>query len=288
MEIKNRLGQEAIVDAQKGMYWKSILNQHNKISLQSYLVEAYKLNNPSKLNQVTQWIYYNKQANHWYSTWMTVDAVYALLLADNPKDFVTGNTVRVLIDKEEADLSNNVVGEVSKQFDQVELQTDKAIQIQNHNDRVIYGSIVHQYFADLDQVKSSTNALSVQKVYLVERKGKWVETKEAKLGEWVKVRITVINDDPIQYVHLKDSRPAGVEPVYSPSGYQWRKGYYYSSKDASTNYFMDRLSKGKSIYEYEVKANNLGIFNSGITTIGCMYDPAINARSANAILTIIP
>lgn len=288
MEIKNRLDQEAIVDAQKGMYWKSNLNQYNKISLQSYLVEAYKLNNPAKLNQVTQWIYYNKQVNHWHSTWMTVDAVYALLLADNPKDFATGNTVRVLINRAEVDLSNNVLGEVSKQFDQVELQTDKTIQIQNNNDRVISGSIFHQYFADLDQVKSSTNSLSVQKVYLVERKGEWVESKEAKLGERIKVRITVINDDPIQYVHLKDSRPAGVEPVYSPSGYQWRKGYYFSLKDASTNYFMDLLLKGKSIYEYEVKANNPGIFNSGITTIGCMYDPAINARSANAILTIIP
>ncbi len=288
LEIKNRLDQEAIVDVQKGMYWKSNLNQYNKISLQSYLVEAYKLNNPAKLNQVTQWIYYNKQVNHWSSTWMTVDAVYALLLADNPKDFVTGNTVRVLINREEAELSNNVLGEVSKQFDQVELQTDKAIQIQNNNNRIISGSIVHQYFADLDLVKSSTNGLSVQKVYLVERKGEWVESKEAKLGERIKVRITVINDDPIQYVHLKDSRPAGVEPVYSPSGYQWRKGYYFSSKDASTNYFMDRLPKGRSIYEYEVKANNPGTFNSGITTVGCMYDPAINARSANAILTIIP
>jgi len=288
MEIKNRLDQEAIVDAEKGMYWKSNLNQYNKISLQSYLVEAYKLNDPNKLNEITQWIYYNKQANHWYSTWMTADALYALLLANNPKDFVTGNTVRVWVNKEEADLSNNVLGEVSKQFDRAELQTDKAIQIQNHNDRVIFGSIVHQYFADLDQVKSSTNALSVQKVYLIERKGEWVESKEAKLGERIKVRITVINDDPIQYVHLKDSRPAGVEPVYSPSGYQWRKGYYFSLKDASTNYFMDRLSKGKSTYEYEVKANNPGTFNSGITTVGCMYDPAINAHSANTILTIIP
>ncbi|ULT29109.1 hypothetical protein KUH03_38080 [Sphingobacterium sp. E70] len=87
---------------------------------------------------------------------------------------------------------------------------------------------------------------------------------------------------------MKDSRPAGVEPVYSPSGYQWRKNYYFSSKDASTNYFMDRLSKGRSIYEYEVKANNLGTFNSGITTIESMYDPGVNARSTNTILTIVP
>lgn len=288
MEIKNRLDQEAIVDAQKGMYWKSNLNQYNKINLQSYLVEAYKLNNPAQLDQVTQWIYYNKQVNHWSTTWMTVDAVYALLLANNPKDFVTGNTVRVSINREEAKMSNNTLGEVSKQLSPVDLQTDMAIQVQNQHGRILSGSIVHQYFTDLDQVQSNTKSLSVEKVYLVERGGQWVESNQAKLGERIKVRITVINDDPIQYVHLKDSRPAGVEPLYSPSGYQWRKGYYFSSKDASTNYFMDRLTKGKFVYEYEVKANNQGIFNSGITTIECMYDPAVQARTTNALLTITP
>lgn len=288
MEIKNRLDQEAVIDLQKGMYWKSNENQYNKISLQSYLVEAYKINNPAKLNQVTQWIYYNKQINHWYSTWMTVDAIYALLLANNPKDFVTENTVAISINNKKTELSNTVLGEVSKQFDKVDLQTDLDIQVQNHNERTVYGAVVHQYFADLDQIKSSTNALSVQKVYLVERKGQWVESKEAKLGERIKVRITVVNDEPMQYIHLKDSRPAGVEPLYSPSGYQWRKNYYFSSKDASTNYFMDRLPKGRSMYEYEVKANNLGIFNSGITTIESMYDPGVNARSTNTVLTIVP
>ncbi|MGE8378647.1 MAG: alpha-2-macroglobulin family protein, partial [Sphingobacterium sp.] len=288
MEIKNRLDQEAVIDVQKGMYWKSNVNQYNKISLQSYLVEAYKINNPAQLNQVTQWIYYNKQVNHWYNTWMTVDAIYALLLANNPKDFVIENSVQISINNKKAELSNTVLGEVSKQFDKVDLQTDLDIQVQNHNERTVYGAVVHQYFADLDQIKSTTNALSVQKVYLVERKGQWVESKEAKLGERIKVRITVVNDEPMQYIHLKDSRPAGVEPVFSPSGYQWRKNYYFSSKDASTNYFMDRLSKGRSIYEYEVKANNLGIFNSGITTIESMYDPGVNARSTNTILTIVP
>lgn len=285
-ELKNRIQQEAIFDKDKGTYWPS--NEHyNSISLQTYLVEAFKSYDPSKLMDITQWLYYKKEANSWRSTWMTVDAIYALLYANNPKDFAMENTVNVMVDGKTADMNSAVLGQVSKTFNISELASNKTIQITNNNDRTIYGAVYHQYFLPVEQVKANTNELRVSKQYLVERNGKWVETKEAKLGERIKVKITVVNDKPLQYVHLKDSRPAGVEPVYRPSGYQWRGSFYFTLKDASTNYFFDYLPKGTREFEYEVKANNIGLFNSGISTIECMYDPTVNARSENIKLTIV-
>lgn len=285
-ELKNRIQQEAIFDKGKGTYWPS--NEHyNSVSLHTYLVEAFKSYDPSKLMDITQWLYYKKEANSWRSTWMTVDAIYALLYANNPKDFAMENTVNVLVDGKTAEMNNAVLGQVSKTFSVSELTSNKTIQIANNNDRTIYGGVYHQYFIPVEQVKANTNELRVSKQYLVERNGKWVETKEAKLGERIKVKITVVNDKPLQYVHLKDSRPAGVEPVYRPSGYQWRGSFYFTLKDASTNYFFDYLPKGTREYEYEVKANNIGLFNSGLSSIECMYDPTVNARSANVKLTIV-
>lgn len=285
-ELKNRIQQEAIFDKDKGTYWPS--NEHyNSVSLHTYLVEAFKSYDPSKLMDITQWLYYKKEANSWRSTWMTVDAIYALLYANNPKDFAMENTVNVLVDGKSADMNNAVLGQVSKTFSVSELTSNKSIQIANNNDRTIYGGVYHQYFLPVEQVKANTNELRVSKQYMVERNGKWVETKEAKLGERIKVKITVVNDKPLQYVHLKDSRPAGVEPVYRPSGYQWRGSFDFTLKDASTNYFFDYLPKGTREYEYEVKANNIGLFNSGLSTIECMYDPTVNARSANVKLTIV-
>src|SRR5690606_7083316 len=102
-EIKNRLTQEVIHDQNKGCYWESNGSGPGAISLQSYMVEAYKLNDPSKLQDMTQWLLYNKQINHWQSTWATVDAVYALLLANNPKDFITENTIQIWVDQTEAE-----------------------------------------------------------------------------------------------------------------------------------------------------------------------------------------
>ncbi len=285
-EIKNRLTQEAVLDEDKGLYWESNLNGYNSTSLQSYMVEAYKLHDPDKLHAITQWLYYNKQVNNWRTTWMTVDAVYALLLANNPQDFAMENSVKVYVDQIETQANKAVLGQFTKSFNKEELQSDKTVRVENNNSRTVYGNIVYQYFLPLEHVKNTTNAIFVYKQYFVLRNGIWIETKEAKLGEHIKVKLTVINDAALQYVHLKDARPSGVEPVYQPSGYKWWQGYYFSMKDASTNYFFDQLGKGKHEFEYEVKANNAGVFNSGITTVTCMYDPSVHARSENVVLTV--
>lgn len=288
-ELQNRINQEVIHDKDRGMYWPSNDRSYNATSMQSYMLEAYKINDPSKLPAITQWIYYKKQANHWRSTWMTVDAIYALLLVNDPNDFSLENKVNIRVDQVEADTKDVVLGQLSLDFDRSTLEQNKQLTIQNNNSRTIYGGIYHQYFLPLAEVKSNSNAIAIEKHYLVERAGKWVLSKEAKLGERIKVKITVVNDSPLHYVHLKDSRPSGVEPIFQPSGYNWlRGGYYFTMKDASTNYFFDNLGKGKREFEYEVKANNIGVFNSGISTIECLYNPSVLARSENIQLVIVP
>lgn len=287
-ELRNRINQEVIHDKDRGMYWPSNDRHYNATSMHSYLVEAFKLNDPSKLQAITQWIYYKKQANHWQSTWMTVDAIYALLLANNPDDFSLENKIIIMADQVQSITEDIVLGQLSTTFGRAELEQDRLLSIQNNNTRTVYGGIYHQHFASLSEVKSHTNALSIQKQYLVERNGKWIETHEAKLGERIKVKIVIVNDAALQYVHMKDSRPSGVEPIYQPSGYRWWQGYYFSMKDASTNYFFDNLRKGRQEFEYEIKANNVGVFNSGVSSIECMYDPTVNARSENIRLVIIP
>jgi len=286
-EIRNRLQQEVILDELKGMYWESNEKYYNGISMQAYVLEAYKMYDPSKLMPISQWFFYKKETNYWYSTWMTVDAIYAILLANNPKDFSLENTVVVRMNGNELAMDDKVLGQASKVIPKEELNQDTRFSVKNNNVRNIFGGIYHQYFVPVEDVKSSTNEIKVSKEYLVEREGKWVPSNQAVLGEKIKVRITVINDKPLQYVHLKDSRPSGVEPVYQLSGYRYWERFYFTMKDASTNYFFDSLGKGKFTYEYEVKANNLGRFNSGITTLECMYDPTVNARSENVEMSIV-
>lgn len=287
IEVKNRITQEVIYDQERGMYWESNANHYNNMALQSYMVEAYQQLDTTKLDQITQWIYYSKQHNHWQTTWNTVDAVYALLLANNPKDFVLDNTVAIQIDGQPVAVNDRkVLGQVSTELHAEELASDKAIQIVNHNNRKVYGGIYHQYFVPMEAVSSQQKELSVSKKIFVQQDTAWVEATYFKTGDRIKIQLVVVNNEPLNYVHLRDGRAAGFEPIYQPSGYQYWKGYYFTIKDASTNYFFNYLPKGRHIYEYEVKTNNSGVFSSGIAQIECMYEPTVNARSTHTRVQI--
>jgi len=80
---------------------------------------------------------------------------------------------------------------------------------------------------------------------------------------------------------MKDMRAAGVEPVNVLSGYRWQDGlgYYESTRDAATNFFISYLNKGTYVFEYELVVTHKGDFSNGITSIQCMYAPEFASHS---------
>ena len=101
------------------------------------------------------------------------------------------------------------------------------------------------------------------------------------MGDIVTVRIVLTADRDYEYVHLKDMRAAGFEPVNAMSGYRFKGGlgYYESIKDASVNFFISYLRRGTYVFEYDLRVTNAGNFSNGITTFQCMYAPEFNAHS---------
>ena len=104
---------------------------------------------------------------------------------------------------------------------------------------------------------------------------------DLKVGNLVRVRINLHVDRPMEFVHMKDMRAAGFEPINVLSRYKWQDGlgYYESTKDASTNFFFDYLPKGIFVFEYYLRISNAGDFSNGITTIQSMYAPEFNSHS---------
>ena len=102
-----------------------------------------------------------------------------------------------------------------------------------------------------------------------------------KVGDVVTVRLELRADRDFEYVHLKDMRAAGFEPVNTLSGYRSQGGlwYYESIKDASVNFFISQLRRGTYVFEYNLRVTNAGDFSNGITTFQCMYAPEFNAHS---------
>jgi len=162
------------------------------------------------------------------------------------------------------------------------------VKLSKKSDGIAWGAIYWQYFEDLDKVTSAETPLKLsKKLFLKKNTDKGEEISEItnetqlKLGDLVRVRIELRVDRTMEFVHMKDMRAAGFEPVNVLSQYKYQDGlgYYESTKDAATNFFFDYLPKGVYVFEYDLRVNNKGDFSNGITTIQSMYAPEFSSHS---------
>jgi uncharacterized protein YfaS (alpha-2-macroglobulin family) len=111
-----------------------------------------------------------------------------------------------------------------------------------------------------------------------------------QVGDLVKVRIELRVDRNMEYVHMKDARASGFEPVNVLSQYKYQGGlgYYESTRDAATNFFFSYLSKGTYVFEYGLRVQHAGNFSNGVTTIQCMYAPEFTSHSEGIRVEVKP
>jgi uncharacterized protein YfaS (alpha-2-macroglobulin family) len=159
-----------------------------------------------------------------------------------------------------------------------------------------YGAVHWQYFEDLDKITPAASPLLLSKELLVERKdstGKtWMVLKEneaVKIGAKIMVRMVLKADRDMEYLHLKDLRAAATEPMNTLSGYKWQEalGYYETTKDVSSNFFISFLPKGSYIFTYELMATHMGDFSVGIGSIQSMYAPEFSSHSSGIRLRVV-
>ena len=252
------------------------------------------------------WLLKNKQTNSWESTKATAEACYALLLrgtswlnSEPTVNIRLGNyTISSTEQGQEAGtgyfrktiegarvLSNmgNISVSVTQPVNQAPAQTPT------------WGAVYWQYFEDLDKISSAATPLSLQKKLFVETDtdsgpvlSPLTEGGTFKVGDKIKVRIELRVDRDMEYMHMKDMRASGLEPVDVLSGYHWQGGlgYYQATKDASTNFFFSNLRKGTYVFEYSLFAAQAGNFSNGVTTIQSMYAPEFSAHSEGIRISI--
>ena len=110
------------------------------------------------------------------------------------------------------------------------------------------------------------------------------DTKVLKIGDKVRIRLTIIADRDYDFVQVIDKRAACLEPVSQLSGYHW--GYYIAQKDYTTNYYFDRMAKGKHVVETEYYIDRAGVYQTGTCTVQCAYAPEYGGRTGALQLTV--
>ena len=75
------------------------------------------------------------------------------------------------------------------------------------------------------------------------------------------LRIVLQTDRDMEYVHMKDQRGSGTEPVNVLSRYKYQDGLYYyeSTRDTASHFFVDYLPKGVYVFEYSVRLQHKGL-----------------------------
>lgn len=306
--------ENAVIDAQLGMYWKTTYGRYwyqSPIEHQSMLIAFIsEINQQTKdpavnkqLNAMRTWLLLNKQTNHWKTTIATADACYALLL--NGDNWLNRErTVTIQLGKTQISSTNEKTaagtGYFKKRIEGSRVTNDMGnitVTTQSgtspftgsqKNTSPSWGNVYWQYFEDLDKITSAATPLSITKKIFIEKNtdaGKMLqavtEGEELKIGDKVVVRLELRSNRDMDYLHLKDMRAAAMEPANVLSGYKWQDGlgYYESTKDVSTNFFIDHLSKGTYVFEYPMFITHSGLFSAGIASIQCMYAPEFTSHS---------
>jgi hypothetical protein len=109
-----------------------------------------------------------------------------------------------------------------------------------------------------------------------------------KPGDELVVRIELRTDRDMEYVHMKDQRGSGTEPVNVLSQYRYQDGlgYYESTRDTASHFFMDYLPKGVYVFEYSTRVQLRGDYQTGIAEIQCLYAPEFNSHSESFRLEV--
>jgi uncharacterized protein YfaS (alpha-2-macroglobulin family) len=300
--IMKSIKEHSTVSDEMGMYWQDA--EHSwwwyqaPIETQALMIEAFDevSGDAQAVEDCRVWLLKQKQTQDWTTTKATADAIYGLLLRG--ADLLSSNAlVQVALAGQWIQPTQVEAGTgfYEERFVRNEITADMGhITVKKTDDGVSWGAVHWQYLEDMSKVapyegtplqltKSlyiKTNTAQGQVLYPV--------GDSLAVGDELVVRIVLRVDRDMEYVHMKDQRGSGTEPVDVLSGYRYQDGlsYYQSTLDTATHFFMDYLRKGTYVFEYSTRIQLKGKYQTGIANIECMYAPEFNSHSASFELEV--
>ncbi len=298
-----------------GMYWVENSGYYwyqNNIASQAMIISFFKTMDAPKstMDDMRLWLILNKEGNAWETGVSTADAVYAILstgrnyLSPSKQPNIKVGNQKLVYSTSTQENEIEVewtpgLGQVKNKWTGNEISTDPiaiglgTIEIERFAESPGVLNMYWQYTDELSKIKSSQNkSMEIQKNYRRIVAGAKEETgiidSTFTVGDKIEIELIVTIDRDLEFVHIKDLRPAGFEPMMSTSGYNYGGGisFYQSPKDVSMNYFVDNMPKGTYKFTYTVYATHSGNFNSGVAEIQCHYAPKFSGNSGTVEVRI--
>ena len=302
LEIVASLKECSILDDELGMYWKSNSRSwwwyEAPIETQAMMIEAFDevAAEAEAVEDCKAWLLKQKQTQDWTTTKATADAVYALLLRGTNL-LATHAPVEVSLGGQAIEPANVEAGTgfYEHRFTAPEIRPELGnIQATKADDGVAWGSVHWQYLEEFSKLPSfEATPLKLSKSLYTKintAKGPTLMPVHGPVhvGDELVVRLVLKTDRDMEFLHLKDYRGSGTEPVNVLSGYRYQDGlgYYESTRDTATHFFIDDLPKGTYVFEYSVRVQLKGTYQTGFASIECMYAPEFNSHSESLGLVV--
>lgn len=291
-QISRSVRERAITD-KNGMYWPNNTNSQFATGLaivnHTFCMAALQETGASEkeMDMMKLWLIKQKQTQAWQTTHGTINAISALLGTGSNWFTAKEKTPFIKVGNETVNTKNAELGTgyMKTSWNKTEITPDMAtVTIDKEDNQPAYGALYWQYYEDIDKVAKNKTGLHIEKQLLKEQNNSLVTIEKnhpLQVGDKVVVRLTVRTDKDIDFVRLKDMRAPCFEPIETLSQTKWKDGtiYYQETRDASTNFYFDRLKKGTYVLEYNVYVNRRGSYSNGISTIESMYAPEFKSHT---------
>ena len=254
-----------------------------KIPTEVAAIEAIKYVAPDDvqtINEMRRWLLQEKRTQLWDTPINSVNAIYAFLF-DQTNLLAAQEPTVLAIDQQPVELPKVTAG-VGYVKTAIQQPKGREFTATKTSTGTSWGAVYAQFMQKTTEVESSESGITVKREIL---SPSTLKTPSAlKVGDRIKVRITITVIRDLDFVQVLDRRAACMEPVNQLSGYH--HGAYCSPKDFSTNYYYYGLAKGKHVIETEYYIDRAGTYETGTCTVQCAYSPEYRATAKSQTLVV--
>jgi hypothetical protein len=300
--IIKSLRERSVSNEELGMFWRDTERSwwwyHAPIETQALMIEAFDevAGDTQAVEECKVWLLKQKQTQDWKTTKATADAVYALLRRG--ENWLASDalvSVELAGAKIEAKNVERGTGFYEQIFAGNEVRPEMGkVKVTKSDEGVSWGGLHWQYLEEIGKVTAHEGSPLKLEKKLFKRQltgsGPVLEavTGSVSIGDELICRVILRTDRDMEYLHMKDYRGSGTEPVNVISTYKFQDGLYYyeSTRDTATHFFIDYLPKGTYVFEYPLRVQLAGEYPMGYASIECMYAPEFNSHSEGTTLKV--
>ena len=235
-------------------------------------------------DEMRRWLLQEKRTQAWDTPINSVNAIYAFLQGGNLT--LTADNAVVQVDGGMLDLpkATAAIGYVKT----IVPTTSRTLTIDKTSDGTSWGAVYAQFVQATHNIAASGSGITVKRELIINDKSVLSPLTShhspLKVGDRVKMRITITADRDYDFVQVVDKRAACLEPVRQLSG--WHRGAYCAPKDYTTNYYFDCLSKGTHTIESEYFIDRVGQYETGTCVVECAYATEFRGVAPSETLTV--